>query len=138
MRLKILCLLLIAAGCSSSTEAERRGTMRFYAYDSAITDPSLDRRSYYKIYIDKEDAGRTTIGLESQKKIFETRLSFNRHVISVEKWVLNEKTGEYEKLNNINQPKPSFVYFEIAKKGPAVITMAVDGGNRAFFNISDD
>jgi len=85
---------------------------RFIAYDTGITTPDEDKRCYYKIFIDKIDAGRTTIGLESQKKYFEAKLSSNMHLIVVEKWVLDEREGEYKKVNNILQPKPNFFYFE--------------------------
>jgi hypothetical protein len=85
---------------------------RFIAYDTRITNPDDDKRCYYKIFIDKIDAGRTTIGLESQKKYFEAKLSSNMHLIVVEKWVLDEREGEYKKVNNILQPKPNFFYFE--------------------------
>ncbi len=81
---------------------------RFVAYDTGITHPDDDKRCYYKVFIDKIDAGRTTIGLESQKKYFEAKLSPNTHVIVVEKWVLDEREGEYKKLNNILQHKPNY------------------------------
>ena len=40
---------------------------KFIGFETDIDNPNKDRRSYYKIYIDKVDEGRTTIGLESQK-----------------------------------------------------------------------
>ena len=99
---------------------------RFVGYDINIDDPSWDRRSYYKIFIDKVDAGRTTIGLESQKKTFESRLPSNRHLLMVEKWVLDEKKGQYVKLNNIEQPKPDYLYFELLADKVAEITLEND------------
>jgi hypothetical protein len=99
---------------------------KFVGYDVNIDDPSWDRRSYYKIYIDKIDAGRTTIGLESQKKTFESKISSNRHLLVVEKWVLDEKKGQYIKLNNIEQPKPGYLYFELPDDKAAVITLKND------------
>jgi len=116
-------VLLIASGCKtvptyeppiepiiSPTKVDVN--FRFIAYDTGITNPDDDKRCYYKIFIDKIDAGRTTIGLESQKKYFEAKLSSNMHLIVVEKWVLDEREGEYKKVNNILQPKPNFFYFE--------------------------
>jgi hypothetical protein len=99
---------------------------KFVGYDINIDDPSFDRRSYYKIFIDKIDAGRTTIGLESQKKIFESKISSNRHLLVVEKWVLDEKKGQYVKLNNIEQPKPGYLYFELHDDKAAVINLKND------------
>ena len=116
-------VLLIASGCKTVptyeppiepiiSPTEVNVNFRFIAYDTGITNPDDDKRCYYKIFIDKIDAGRTTIGLESQKKYFEAKLSSNMHLIVVEKWVLDEREGEYKKVNNILQPKPNFFYFE--------------------------
>ncbi len=84
---------------------------RFIGYDAEINDPEDDRRSYYRVFIDKAEEGRTTTGLESQEKVFESFLAPNRHLVTVEKWVLDQKSGRYVKLNNIEQPKPNYVYF---------------------------
>jgi len=116
-------VLFIASGCKTVptyeppiepiiSPTEVNINFRFIAYDTGITNPDEDKRCYYKIFIDKIDAGRTTIGLESQKKYFEAKLSSNMHLIVVEKWVLDEREGEYKKVNNILQPKPNFFYFE--------------------------
>ena len=83
----------------------------FEVINSSITNPDNDRRCYFKVFIDKIEMGRTTTGLESQNKRYETRLTQNRHFIKIEKWILDEAKGEYRKLNNIEQPKPNFVYF---------------------------
>lgn len=109
---------------------------KFIGYDINIDDPALDRRTYYKIYIDKIDAGRTTIGLESQKKTFEYKIASNRHLLMVEKWVLDEKKGQYVKLNNIEQPKPGYTYFELPDGKVAVIVLKNDpSGNKAEFKV---
>jgi len=122
------CVICLIAACSGTQKGEQYGYLNFCGYDSGINDPGLDRYSYYKIYIDKVEAGRTTIGLESQKKTFEKKLSVNTHLLSVEKWTLNEKSGEYEKLNNVRQPKPSYCYFEVKKNSPTFINMEVKDG----------
>lgn len=82
-------------------------------YDTDIENPDNDRRSYYEVSVDKSDSGRSTIGLESQKKVFETRLTPDRHLIKIEKWILDESQGRYIKLNNLYQPKPDFIYINI-------------------------
>ena len=107
----------------------------FCGFDSGLLNPDNDKRSYYKVFIDKSEVGRTTIGLESQKKFFEIELPVNRHLLSVEKWALNEKTGSYEKLNNVHQPKPAYCYFEAGGRQPVSITMEVLANNRAVFTI---
>ena len=85
-----------------------------YIYDSDITD-SADRKCYYTVYINNIDSGRTTTGLESQEKVFETTLTPDKHLVKVEKWVLNENLGRYVKVNNIDQPKPDFIYVDIKR-----------------------
>lgn len=92
---------------------EKTYNFKFTGYDINIDDPEWDRRTYYKIFIDKVEIGRTTIGLESQMKTFEDKISYNRHLLLVEKWSLDEKKGKYIKLNNIEQPKPHYVYFDL-------------------------
>jgi hypothetical protein len=99
---------------------------RFIASDSSITNPDDDKRCYYKVFIDKIDAGRTTIGLESQKKYFEAKLSPNTHLIVIEKWVLDEREGEYKKVNNILQPKPNYYYFETKTNAITEVIMVND------------
>jgi hypothetical protein len=96
---------------------------RFYGFDAEIDNPENDRRSYYKIFIDKAEEGRTTTGLESQGKTYEAFLSPNRHLIMVEKWVLDHKTSRYIKLNNIEQPKPNFFYFDLPENRIVKIEM---------------
>ncbi len=110
---------------------------RFVASDTGIVNPDDDKRCYYKVFIDKIDAGRTTIGLESQKKYFEAKLSPNTHLIVIEKWVLHEKEGEYKKVNNILQPKPNYYYFETKKNAVTEILMLNDKKtNSAQYSVS--
>lgn len=115
---------------------QRDYNLKFIAYDINIDDPAWDRRSYYKVFIDKVEAGRTTIGLESQKKVFESNVSVNRHLLVVEKWALDEKKGQYIKLNNIEQPKPGYVYFNMPDDKTAVITLKNDPfANKSEFDV---
>lgn len=99
---------------------------RFIAYDTGIANPDEDKRCYYKVFIDKIDTGRTTIALESQKKYFEAKLSPNTHLIVIEKWVLDEREGEYKKVNNILQPKPNYYYFETRSNAVTEVIMVDD------------
>ena len=103
---------------------------KFIGYDGNIDNPENDRRSYYKIYIDKVESGRTTIGLESQKKSFEARMTVNRHVLIVEKWVLDEKGGKYVKLNNIEQPRPNYVYFDLQEDRIVVVSLTCNAESK--------
>jgi hypothetical protein len=119
------------------TPVEVNVNFRIIAYDTEIANPDDDKRCYYKVFIDKIDAGRTTIGLESQKKYFEAKLSPNTHLIVIEKWVLDEREGEYKKLNNILQPKPNFYYFETRSNAVTEVTMVNDKKtNRAQYSVT--
>jgi hypothetical protein len=117
----VVMLALIALSCAApvkkieSDEYRKPGiyNFKFVGFDADIKNPDNDRRSYYKIFIDKTEEGRTTTGLESQEKTFEMMLTPNRHLVTIEKWVLDQKTGRYFKLNNIEQPKPNYVYFSL-------------------------
>ena len=91
--------------------------------DSSINNPNNDRRCFYKVYVNKIEAGRSSIGLESQEKHIEFTLENNRHLLKVEKYILNEKKGSYEKLNNIDQPKPDYVYFDSASDKILIIEL---------------
>jgi len=109
--------------------------VRFLGIDNEITNPEKDRRSYYRIFIDKVEEGRTIIGLESQEKVFEAKLSINNHLLMVEKWVLDEKAEKYVKLNNIDQPKPNYIYFNTREDRIVVITMKTAANGSTDFNI---
>ncbi len=109
---------LIVFGCSTTENEKIRkntGNTNFFIsiHDADIENPENDRRCYYTVYIDKIESGRTNTGLESQEKEFDAKLAPNRHLIKVEKWVLNESLGRYVKMNNIDQPKPDFIYINI-------------------------
>lgn len=128
----LCCAALLIAGCTTTGGTGDTGirykkpdsyNVRFIGLDAEIDDPASDRRAYYKIFIDKEEEGRTTTGLESQEKTCETTLQPNRHLITVEKWVLDQKSGRYIKLNNIEQPKPNFIYFDLPADRIVIIEM---------------
>jgi hypothetical protein len=141
----LCCALMIIAGCASTGGKKNSGVnykkpgaynMRFIGLDREIDDPANDRRAYYKIFIDKAEEGRTTTGLESQEKTCESTLLPNRHLITVEKWVLEQKTGRYIKLNNIEQPKPNFVYFDLPPERVVIIEMKTLRDGTADFSIT--
>ncbi len=129
--LSAVLFLHFAVGCSStgvkdngnSYRMPEKYNFRFIGRDVEIENPDNDRRSYYKVFIDKAEEGRTTTGLESQVKTYESTLSQNRHLVTVEKWVLDQKTSRYVKLNNIEQPKPNFIYFDVPEKKIVIINM---------------
>lgn len=136
--LMILLIALVSAwSCKTPQKIDPVETVKnnfiLIAYDADIEDPSKDRRSYYRVFINKVDAGRTTTGLESQKKYFETGLPENKHLVRVEKWVLDEKNGRYVKLNNIEQPKPDYIYITVSgKKVTKIFLKSTKYGNAVY------
>ena len=106
----------------------------FTAVNNFIDTPDKDGRVFYKIFINKEEYGRTTTGLESQRKIYETNLSENKHLLRVEKWILNDNE-EYVKANNILQPKPDFIYFDVVANRVTNIVLYVNNKGRYEFSI---
>lgn len=139
-----LCIAL-TAGCATTRsgvgdtgDAYKRPekyNFRFIGLDIGIDNPDNDRRSYYKVFIDKAEEGRTTTGLESQAKLYEATLQPNRHLITVEKWVLDRKTSSYIKLNNIDQPKPSFFYFDLPENRIVTIEMKTMNDGQAEYTV---
>jgi len=138
-----LMLLALSAGCARTGEKKNgdayrlpeKYNFRFIGRDIEIDNPDKDRRSYYKVIIDKADEGRTTTGLESQEKIYEASLAPNRHLLTVEKWVLDQKSSRYIKLNNIEQPKPSFIYFDVPENKIVVIEMKTMKDGKALITV---
>ncbi len=132
-------ITLISVGCKSfdgdnlvvffKYNTPAKYNFKFIIYRENIQDPSLDKRCYYKIYIDKIDIGRTTIALDSQKKTFTKKNDDVRHLLVVEKWELDPVKKRYQKLNNVKQPKPNFHYFTTHKDRIVVITAKI-GDNR--------
>ena len=108
----------------------------FTAVNNFIDRPERDGRVFYRIFINKEEYGRTTTGLESQVKIYETNLSEKRHLLNVEKWVLNN-SGEYVRANNILQPTPDFVYFNIIPNRITSVTLQVNNRGRYEFLVEE-
>jgi len=135
-------LSLVIFSCCSTVQKDpdrdsfivpEKYNFKFTGYDINIDNPDNDRRSYYKIFINKVEEGRTTTGLESQTKIFETKLPENRHVLKVQKWVLDPGKGKYVKLNNIDQPKPDYIYFKIESDKILFIKMETDSNGKTKF-----
>lgn len=128
-RLYILVFLCLLGACTTTQPADTQQEteesavlsgdvrLRIIVRDTAVENPDEDRRSYYRVYIDKVEAGRTEIALESQRKKFETTVERNSHLLRIEKYVLDPSKERYDKLNNIEQPKPDYYYFDADTAG---------------------
>jgi len=136
---KLLCLLIIAVTGCTTIEKNTKPTKVFEknfkmsVVNNEIVDPANDRRCFYRVYIDKQPAGRTTTGLESQMKTFETNLEANNHLVRIEKWVLDEEQRKYVKLNNIEQPKPNYIYITVEEgKQTSILVKSGKYGKSSF------
>jgi len=130
--------ILITWGCVTSDKPAEiiKPDNKFHSKKSAynfklivsnpgLTDPAHDTRVYYKVFINKSEEGRTTTGLDSQDLIYETNLQSNRHLIQIEKWILDTRAEKYIKLNNIDQPKPNFAYFTTASDKRTIVRFTI-------------
>jgi hypothetical protein len=78
-------------------------------------EPSLTQteKIYYRVFIDKEEIGRTSIGIPGEEKSLDAMISPDSHILTIEKYQLDERKGKYVKLKNIEQPKPDFFTFSL-------------------------
>jgi len=145
MKKALLFLIVAVVGCSIPAANKKISQPKFKApsgfnfrlavSDTGINNPADDRRTYYRVYIDKSEEGRTTTGLESQEKTFEASLQPNRHLVTIEKWVLDEKISSYTKLNNVEQPRPNFYYFEAETDRILILKIRVGRNGKAVYSI---
>ena len=132
-----IALLLLSNGADGTLVVKKKGeTVVIQEYSQPedynakiiVFSPSIekDRRCYYRVLINKQDAGRTEIGFESQQKTFTTFLSPNTYLLSLEKYVLDENKNSYVKVNNIEQLRPSTYYFDTRSDRIVVVTVRHD------------
>jgi len=95
--------------------------------------PKTDRRCYYRVILNKEEVGRTEIGLESQQKIFTSFLNPNTYLLELEKYVLDERKNSYVKVNNIEQVRPSSYYFDTRSDRITVVTVRHDPSSESSY-----
>ncbi len=140
-RTLFLLIFIFLTGCTGSNikhddldKIPDKYNLKIVIYNNEIKNPSEDNRCYYRIYINKIESGRTSTGLESQEKTFETKLPAARHLFLIEKWVLDTKRGVYRKVNNVKQPKPSFYYFKIPEKKILKVTVTNGKSGRAIYS----
>ncbi len=140
----VLCVLIgCAGGGRQPADDGPRVISRDYnfmlvAQNLGIDDPDRDLRCYYKVFIDKVEEGRTEIALDSQKKYFKATLRPNRHLLKVEKWVLDQRQEKYVKPNNIDQPRPDFLYFDVPESGTVSVELIIDRTGAARYQVSID
>jgi hypothetical protein len=134
----IILTILLTWGCVSSDKppeiinSDNKSHSEKSAYNfklvvsnPGLTDPAQDTRVYYKVFINKSEEGRTTTGLDSQDLIYEANLQNNRHLIQIEKWILDPRAEKYIKLNNIDQPKPNYTYFTASSDKRTIVRFTI-------------
>lgn len=72
--------------------------VKIITYDTGITDPADDQRGYYRIMIDRIESGRTMIALESQEKFIEFSVPEGKHLLTIEKYILDERKASISVL----------------------------------------
>jgi hypothetical protein len=86
------------------------------AADERGGDPDDREMIFYKIFIDGVEAGRTDAGPASLSREFKSFLEANRyHLVKLERWALNGAKSRYERVNNINQPKPRDIFIPLKR-----------------------
>ena len=105
--------------------------------DRGSSNPEDDRTIYYKIYLDKELAAKTSSGLFFQKKKLSLRLDPGKYLFFAERWYLDDSSGddvpEYKRANNVWQMKP--IYIEVPEKPDTLkIIFGMDHDHKEFYH----
>ena len=104
--------------------------------DRGIAKPEEDRTVYYKIFLDRELAAKTSSGLFFQKKQLNLHLNFGRYLFFAERWYLEESSEsdvpEYKRANNVWQMKP--IYIDIPEKSELFkMIFGIDHNTKEFY-----
>ncbi|MBN2080053.1 MAG: hypothetical protein JW838_13885 [Spirochaetes bacterium] len=80
-------------------------------FDDMESESIAREMLFYKVFIDGVESGRTDTGPAGLERSFKTLLETDRwHLVTLERWVLNQARGRYERANNVLQPKIQRVY----------------------------
>jgi hypothetical protein len=104
--------------------------LKIIAYDKEINSSnkvdSTDQ-SFYRIFIDEKDCGRTDISFTNEIKTFTIMIDNGKKpVIRLEKYILDENKGKYIRVKNIFQPKAYSCESPILSDRITVITFVTD------------
>ncbi|MDH4201022.1 MAG: hypothetical protein OEV66_11690 [Spirochaetia bacterium] len=141
-RLFILVIAIAISGCDSLSkkkDSPKNPDMEnvfFESQDKGSANPEEDIQVYYKIFIDKELAAKTTSGLFFQKKKLELHLAPGRYLFMAERWYLEEspesEMPEYKRANNVWQMKP--MYIDIHENSePFKMIFGIDHDKKEFY-----
>ncbi len=75
-------------------------------FDDVETESIVRDMLFYKVFINGVESGRTDTGPAGLERSFRTLLEADgEYLITLERWVLNQARGRYERANNVLQPK---------------------------------
>lgn len=92
-----------------------------------FNDPANDTLGFYRITIDKKIKVRTEIALRSQKRIWQGRLSKERHLLRIERWELDPQDKTYKRARNILQPNDPYFYIQVKSRRLTKVKVVVTG-----------
>ncbi len=103
--------VLWQSGLENTISPDETSTvLSFSSEDYYSLTPSSERLVFFKIFLNKQEVGRTEPTIGSRKKEFKMKIQPGRHLVQVERWELIEKT--YHKSKNLLQPLPIFISVE--------------------------
>lgn len=130
---------MLVAKAREITQTQDTGFLTPEDFNAKIVvfSPSVksERRCYYRVMINNQEIGRTEIGPESQHKSFNTYLPPNTYLLSLEKFVLDERKNSYVKVNNIDQIRPASHYFDTRSDRIIIVTVRHEtAGESTYFS----
>jgi hypothetical protein len=79
--------------------------------DDVQTESIVRDMLFYKVFINGAESGRTDTGPAGLERSFRTLLDADgEYLVTLERWVLNQARGRYERANNVLQPKTRRIY----------------------------
>lgn len=102
-------------------------------FDDVETESIVRDMLFYKVFINGVESGRTDTGPAGLERSFRTLLEAGgEYLITLERWVLNQARGRYERANNVLQPKTQRVSVPLNR----IIVMRVRfDGNEYHFSL---
>lgn len=92
-----------------------------------VTKPANDFQSYANVYINRKKVGTTEKGLITQRKVFKTNLSVNRHLLRIKIVIQDEINKQWKQLLNTQQPRDQ--YFPVKEGHITLVKMTYNPDN---------
>jgi hypothetical protein len=149
IKIIIILLLIIVSGCASENirnedlkdnevhvdnyKKPSAYNLKIVAYEAQTNlsknNDSIDQ-SFYRIFINEIDYGRTDISISNEIKTFTIMLDNGKKpLIRLEKYILDTNKGKYIRVKNIYQPKAYSCVSPILSDKITLITFLMDEMN---------